>query len=426
MAVLKFLNTQTGLWETLYVIKGEDGHSPYIGGNDNWWEWNYETNKYEDSGQSAVAQIDESTQIEFIQAETKENIVSGESVSSIFGKLMKWFASFGSLAWKSTVDFATDVTNKATTLAGYGITDAYTKTGSDALITQLIDGATDNTLKKLQDKITSLQSIVGGTTPNGNGIIDTVTELLSVFNSYPEGSNLATLLGAKVNVTDVYNALDCVIAGKTLDARQGKALNDAILALSSGKVDKVVGKGLSTEDYTTAEKTKLSGITAGAQVNNISDVNATDLTDGGATTLHKHSYNNLDDKPTLLTLGTTSTTAARGDYGDSAYSFSQYMSSYNTVTSIASLPTTKRSIVCNLSASGTLSLANTNILNSGKELFIKVRNSGTAKTITLPNTGDFESKKPDGTAITSVTVPASGSIEISIMCLDKYIIKTDA
>ena len=34
----------------------------------------------------------------------------------------------------------------------------------------------------------------------------------------------------------------------------------------------------------------------------ISQTNATDLTDGGATTLHKHSYNNLDDKPTIPTL----------------------------------------------------------------------------------------------------------------------------
>ena len=33
------------------------------------------------------------------------------------------------------------------------------------------------------------------------------------------------------------------------------------------KVDKVAGKGLSTEDYTTTEKTKLAGITAGAQPN---------------------------------------------------------------------------------------------------------------------------------------------------------------
>jgi len=45
------------------------------------------------------------------------------------------------------------------------------------------------------------------------------------------------------------------------------ALND--------KVDKVAGKGLSTEDYTSAEKTKLAGIEAGAEVNVNADWNAT-------------------------------------------------------------------------------------------------------------------------------------------------------
>ena len=37
------------------------------------------------------------------------------------------------------------------------------------------------------------------------------------------------------------------------------------------KVDKVEGKGLSTNDYTTAEKEKLSGIEDGAEVNAQSD-----------------------------------------------------------------------------------------------------------------------------------------------------------
>lgn len=40
----------------------------------------------------------------------------------------------------------------------------------------------------------------------------------------------------------------------------------------AGKVDKVSGKGLSTEDYTTEEKTKLSGIENGAQANVIESV----------------------------------------------------------------------------------------------------------------------------------------------------------
>ena len=46
----------------------------------------------------------------------------------------------------------------------------------------------------------------------------------------------------------------------------------------SGKVDKVSGKGLSTNDYTTAEKNKLAGIATGAEVNVQSDWNQTDTT----------------------------------------------------------------------------------------------------------------------------------------------------
>lgn len=44
------------------------------------------------------------------------------------------------------------------------------------------------------------------------------------------------------------------------------ALSD-IASLQTQKVDKIADKGLSTNDYTTAEKNKLSGIEAGAQVN---------------------------------------------------------------------------------------------------------------------------------------------------------------
>jgi len=47
-------------------------------------------------------------------------------------------------------------------------------------------------------------------------------------------------------------------------------MNTSIASMSSalaGKVDKITGKGLSTEDYSTAEKTKLSGIATGATAN---------------------------------------------------------------------------------------------------------------------------------------------------------------
>ena len=44
-----------------------------------------------------------------------------------------------------------------------------------------------------------------------------------------------------------------------------------------------------TASFTTADETKLDGIEAGAETNNISDVNATDLTDAGDSALHFHS-----------------------------------------------------------------------------------------------------------------------------------------
>lgn len=71
--------------------------------------------------------------------------------------------------------------------------------------------------------------------------------------------------------------------------------------LIAGKVDKADGKGLSTNDYTTEEKTKLSGIETGAQVNVQADWNATS---GGAV---------IKNKPASLPASnTTSSYAADG------------------------------------------------------------------------------------------------------------------
>lgn len=47
---------------------------------------------------------------------------------------------------------------------------------------------------------------------------------------------------------------------------------DALVAAVGNKVDKIEGKGLSTNDYTTEDKNKLDGIEAGAQVNTIESI----------------------------------------------------------------------------------------------------------------------------------------------------------
>lgn len=115
---------------------------------------------------------------------------------------------------------------------------------TDTQITNLINGSpiTGDTLKKLHDRLAAQEAIVGGTTPDGDSVVDTVAELLAVLSTYPEGTDLFTLVQGKVAQTDVYNALDYITSGKVLDARQGKVLNDLITALSIT----VAGKEAST------------------------------------------------------------------------------------------------------------------------------------------------------------------------------------
>jgi hypothetical protein len=131
----------------------------------------------------------------------------------------------------------TDVTGLTAELA-----TKVTQTEIDSLATQLLGGAPAdaNTLKELNDKILAVQAIIGGTTADGDALVNTVAELLAVFATFPEGVDLVTLLAGKVNTTDVYNALDCIVAGKVADARQLKVLNDLIVALTTvvaGKED---------------------------------------------------------------------------------------------------------------------------------------------------------------------------------------------
>ena len=89
--------------------------------------------------------------------------------------------------------------------------------------------------------------------------------------------------------TAISNAIDALIDGAPGTYDTLKEISDwiathtseyeALIAGLATKVDKVEGKGLSTEDYTTAEKTKLAGIEAGA--NNYVLPAATSSTLGG-------------------------------------------------------------------------------------------------------------------------------------------------
>lgn len=113
------------------------------------------------------------------------------------------------------------------------------------------------------------------------------------------------------------------------------------------KVDKVSGKGLSTNDYTTDEKNKLAGIAAGAEVNVNADWNATS---GDAMIINKPS---IPSKTSELTNDSNYITSSAVDTKISAAVAAVYKVK-GSVANYASLPTSSVTVgdVYNLSDTG--------------------------------------------------------------------------
>ena len=96
-------------------------------------------------------------------------------------------------------------------------------------------------------------------------IVTSINSMSTDIDALPTTSEVNTAISA---------AIDDLIDGAPATYDTLKEISDwiathqdeyaALIAAIAGKVDKVEGKGLSTEDYTTAEKTKLAGIAEGA------------------------------------------------------------------------------------------------------------------------------------------------------------------
>ena len=160
--------------------------------------------------------------------------------------------------------------------------------------------------KDLQDQIAAINTLL----LSDDTDLDTIQEIVDYINVNRDTlenldiSSIAGLQAAlddKVNIADIVNTLVSTATDKPLSAAQGKTLKDLVdnrvvivpgkqlstedyttaeksklgdlptnLALQAsldGKVDKVTGQGLSDENYTALEKTKLSGIEDGATAN---------------------------------------------------------------------------------------------------------------------------------------------------------------
>lgn len=134
-----------------------------------------------------------------------------------------------------------DATGKITVTGQPGFTQADVRATTFPSLTEATaTPAAADTLGTLMNKylkgyndLQVIKGLVGEQAGDADAFINTVREVLTFLSSMAEGADLATLLGAKVNTADVVNILTQTTAGKVLDARQGKALSDAITTLSN-------------------------------------------------------------------------------------------------------------------------------------------------------------------------------------------------
>lgn len=257
-------------------------------------------------------------------------------------------------------------------------------------------------------------------------IINGVVNLASGCVTNNEIAINANIDASKINLNNYYNSS---IVDSLLNS---KANTNSVVLLTGAQT--VAGiktfssiPVLPTSDPTSANQATRKGY-VDAQV-------ATKVTTG--TTVNLTGNQSIDGTKTFTTIPVLPSTnpasanqAARKGYVDTAVSTKLNSSEYNfytgytTVTTVVNIPVTKRSVLCNITANGTLSLSGT--LATGKEMSIKIRNSGSvARIITLSNNTTWESKNKNGGNVDSVEVPAGGSTEINIWALDKLIVKTD-
>ena len=129
--------------------------------------------------------------------------------------------------------------DKATTLDGYGITNAYTKDEINAKISAVYKPAGAVAFAELPSLS---ESILGNVYNVTDAFTTTANFVEGAGNKYPKGTNVVV-----VKVGDAYKY--DVLAG---------------FVDLSGYVEKEAGKGLSDENFTAAFKDKLDGIAAGA------------------------------------------------------------------------------------------------------------------------------------------------------------------
>lgn len=272
--------------------------------------------------------------------------------------------------------------NKATTLAGYGITDAYISDGAIHLGSETITPLTQPvggdymTEGDVDAKIASLVDSAPET-------LNTLNELAAALGDDPNFATTITgKIGAKADKTELANY---ATTSALTSGLEGKA--DAV---HTHTVSQITDLNLGNYATTTALTEGLAGKANTEHTHEIADVDGLQTAlNGKAATEHTHSN-----------YATTSSVAA-------AIAEAEFNTGHNTSSNIGSIPVTKRLVIATISGGGSFALASTPA--DGREIQVIVRSTGGGE-ISLPNSGNYTSMSGD-----SITLAAGAYADINVV-----------
>lgn len=226
----------------------------------------------------------------------------------------------------------------------------------------------DGSYKAMPSKLSEFtDDVVSGTYLTINNANQTYVPL-TALNDYTLVSNFNTL-SERVNTIDT----KYIDSQKLSTALSPYALTESVNASLSGKVDKVNGKQLSTEDFTTTLKNKLNGL---------------------------YNYN---DSAITNSINTLSANVA------DAIAMAQYYNGISRVNSVVNIPIIYRLVLATISADSSLSLAS--VPSVGKEVHVIIHNTATKDiAVTIPNSGNYVN-----TLDPTLTVKASSYAEVNLI-----------
>ncbi len=240
---------------------------------------------------------------------------------------------------------------------------------------------------------------------------------------------LTNQINLKANSSDVTAALDLKADKTYVDSQDASIVASVALKADKTyvdsqdllKVDKVAGKGLSTNDYTTAEQTKLAGITAGADMlRSVYDTNLNGIVDNSEKVNGVNTAGNLKyygtntggtvgffDVPVLPAARSVTNVAAGGRPFGSTFTISATRDSLVTYTITAAL---SAAIASSSNAQVDLQVDGVTVASSSMSLTLTL---AVTLGVALPFRDQLVAYVPAGK---TVQIVRSGSVSATLVC----------